>query len=512
MPLNEVIINNSNNELLHINELKRVGLYSKDTSIEEIDSIKFGKYEQDCNLKNGAEDIEWIILSNEDSERVVLLSKYILATRCFTYMNNAEIVDWDTSDLKKWLNDDFYNQAFSDYDKELISDSYTRYGIFNDNYLISTDKVCILSYNDLKKYLGDNSFYKKDNYKWRTSATDYSKYYLYNGRDKDGYVDYWCAPNYKNNGSQSIHYVGSWGEDLYTYVEHGWVLGVRPSIIIDTTKSIDINQYSKKYKNNLNIFNEEEFISSIKKAKTVLESVGSLGIEDLDTIKYGKYKQDSYNIDIDSDIEWIVLEKDDEKALLMSKYVLLGYDEHFNAPYNYYESIGKKYVNYNPGDYSYYLNKVFYNQVFLDNKHFIIPVSFKDDDTLDFDFDNNILSEYVFLLSYNDYKKYFGKNNLLSIAKPTDYAKEHEGFDYIDYDYFYEKFYIDNEDMVIFSKKDFEIKYNGFIGNASYFLRNLFVVQNDYIKGLVSYDGEVDEISGAYPYHGIRPAIWVSIK
>ena len=66
--------------------------------------------------------------------------------------------------------------------------------------------------------------------------------------------------------------------------------------------------------------------------------------------------------------------------------------------------------------------------------------------------------------------------------------------------------------MVIFSKKDFEIKYNGFIGNASYFLRNLFVVQNDYIKGLVSYDGEVDEISGAYPYHGIRPAIWVSIK
>ena len=34
VPLNEVIINNSNNELLHINELKRVGLYSKDTSIE----------------------------------------------------------------------------------------------------------------------------------------------------------------------------------------------------------------------------------------------------------------------------------------------------------------------------------------------------------------------------------------------------------------------------------------------------------------------------------------------
>ena len=83
--------------------------------------------------------------------------------------------------MRKWLNDDFYNQAFSDYDKEFINNSYTRYGILNNNYLISTDKVCVLSYSDLEKYLGENAFYKNDNYKWRTTATDYSKYYLYNG-------------------------------------------------------------------------------------------------------------------------------------------------------------------------------------------------------------------------------------------------------------------------------------------------------------------------------------------
>ena len=46
-------------------------------SAEPGDTFEFGKYEQDNDLSNGKERIEWIILEKEDN-RILAISKYVL--------------------------------------------------------------------------------------------------------------------------------------------------------------------------------------------------------------------------------------------------------------------------------------------------------------------------------------------------------------------------------------------------------------------------------------------------
>ena len=77
------------------------------------DVITFGKYEQDNDLSNGSEDIEWIVLDKKDGN-LLLLSKYGLDTK--VVCDNADIsyeATWETSNTRLWLNGDFYDSAFS---------------------------------------------------------------------------------------------------------------------------------------------------------------------------------------------------------------------------------------------------------------------------------------------------------------------------------------------------------------------------------------------------------------
>jgi len=74
------------------------------------DLIVFGSYEQDNDLTNGQEPIEWLVLAR-DGNRALLLSKYGLDAQPY----NEEIahVTWETCTLRAWLNDDFLNRAFT---------------------------------------------------------------------------------------------------------------------------------------------------------------------------------------------------------------------------------------------------------------------------------------------------------------------------------------------------------------------------------------------------------------
>ena len=82
--------------------------YSKDTTIDQMETVKFGSYYQSNGFTK--EPIEWIVLDRQGG-RALLLSKYILDCKC--YSNEHKDVTWETCDLRKWLNNDFYNQAFS---------------------------------------------------------------------------------------------------------------------------------------------------------------------------------------------------------------------------------------------------------------------------------------------------------------------------------------------------------------------------------------------------------------
>ena len=122
-----------------------------DVSVGDI--IIFGSYEQDNVTSNGKEAIEWEVLDVQDGEALII-SKYALDAK--PYNQELQSVTWETCTLRKWLNDDFYNTAFSSADKlkiqstTLINVDNPYYGTEDGNNTV--DKVFLLSVDEAIKY------------------------------------------------------------------------------------------------------------------------------------------------------------------------------------------------------------------------------------------------------------------------------------------------------------------------------------------------------------------------
>ena len=108
------------------------------------ETIEFGNYPQD---KDGTEKpIEWIVMKKEGNQ-VLLLSKYVLDAK--PYNEEFEDVTWETSDIRQWLNNEFYTTAFNKTEKAKIQTSLIKnednseYGTSGGND--TEDKVFLLS-------------------------------------------------------------------------------------------------------------------------------------------------------------------------------------------------------------------------------------------------------------------------------------------------------------------------------------------------------------------------------
>lgn len=73
------------------------------------DVIKFGSYEQDNDLSNGTEAVEWQVL-NIENDRALLISRYALDAK--PYNEEWTRVTWENSSLRKWLNGEFLHLVF----------------------------------------------------------------------------------------------------------------------------------------------------------------------------------------------------------------------------------------------------------------------------------------------------------------------------------------------------------------------------------------------------------------
>ncbi len=82
-------------------------------------SVLFGSYEQDGNLLNGKEVLEWIVQEKKDN-KLQLVSKYFLET--MPYEMEGSVIDTGTtnSKLRDWLNDSFYTDVFTDEERAAI--------------------------------------------------------------------------------------------------------------------------------------------------------------------------------------------------------------------------------------------------------------------------------------------------------------------------------------------------------------------------------------------------------
>ena len=108
------------------------------------ETIEFGNYPQE---EDGTEKpIEWIVMKKEGNQ-VLLLSKYVLDAK--PYNEEVEEVTWETSDIRKWLNNEFYTTAFNKAEKAKIQTSLIKnednseYGTSGGND--TEDKVFLLS-------------------------------------------------------------------------------------------------------------------------------------------------------------------------------------------------------------------------------------------------------------------------------------------------------------------------------------------------------------------------------
>ena len=86
------------------------------------DYVTFGTYTQGRYVEDPATPIEWQYIANKDDHKM-LLSKYVLDPK--PYHNAYEGITWENCDLRKWLNNDFYNTAFSASEKENFSFVWT---------------------------------------------------------------------------------------------------------------------------------------------------------------------------------------------------------------------------------------------------------------------------------------------------------------------------------------------------------------------------------------------------
>ena len=117
------------------------------------DIVYFGAYEQDNNTSNGKELIEWLVLAKEKNRILVISDK---ALDFQTYNSSITSVTWETCTLRKWLNNDFINAAFSDDEKAMIptvtvsADKNPQYDTDPGN--ATKDKVFLLSIVEAEKY------------------------------------------------------------------------------------------------------------------------------------------------------------------------------------------------------------------------------------------------------------------------------------------------------------------------------------------------------------------------
>lgn len=125
---------------------RRAKLICEHNRLAEVgDVITLGTYEQDNNTENGKEAIEWIVVSKEDG-KLSVISKDYLDWKPFNEGGYKACV-WKDSSLRRWLNGEFYKNAFTDEDKAKIAEVTHKTPAGKDEYE-STDKVYLLIRDD----------------------------------------------------------------------------------------------------------------------------------------------------------------------------------------------------------------------------------------------------------------------------------------------------------------------------------------------------------------------------
>lgn len=220
-------------------EMEKLDIKVKNYNFDEIeigDYITFGRYEQDNDSTNGAEDIEWRILDKATVDSngkncILVISRYVLD--CLPYNEKFEDVTWETCDLRKWLNNEFYYGAFSEAERNqlvTIKNNNPDASFYSSSWEgkggnATSDNVFLLSYEQAENFFEND--YDRECY-----PTDFA---LWNGAsiNNEYHCNWWLrSPGGGQLNAMQVYYDGTLYDDLDYYGVNFDRIGVRPALWI----------------------------------------------------------------------------------------------------------------------------------------------------------------------------------------------------------------------------------------------------------------------------------------
>lgn len=385
--------------------LQSMTVYTKNCPFEV---VEFGAYEQDNKLTNGKESIEWLVLDEKDGKKL-LLSKYALDCRPSDYGDRT--YTWRDNSLREWLNNEFYSDAFSESEVSRIchTDVYAEYSeskvaspssefapyVVDENDSVNDD-LFLLSISEVQKFFINSDLLS-------CKATKYAKansYEINYRKEKDFFVWWWLRNS--NNCfviGESVHNDFSF-LDTRNYFNAGYV---RPAMWVDFSDYSNINKKDNSVDNYGNSNINSDF------SEDIIPSTISVG----DSIFFGTYEQNNDYTDGKEKIEWIVLEKNGGKALVISRYGLdsVAYNSSYSS------------VTWDDSSLRGWLNDIFYNSAFTDSeKEKIIVTNVINSDNREYNTSGgNNTDDRIFALSISEADFYFNSDDERSCL-PTEYA------------------------------------------------------------------------------------------
>lgn len=239
---------------------ERIGLSSNPIIVEDdtywgTTTVEFGSYEQDGNEENGKEPIRWFIFKM-DGNKAFLLS--ICALDVHVYHHENTDVTWADSDIRKWLNNEFYDTAFTDMQKKYILsttiDNSNRDGWGIGGGPDTEDKVFLISYSESREL--------SENGRIRAPLTEYAIMKgAYNSYPDEGYGRWFLrSPGYSRSNICVAQTSYGIREAAGLNYDGG---SVRPAIWIDAS---ELN-LEKQNSDSLNQSNDEAYSSDVSSIK-----------------------------------------------------------------------------------------------------------------------------------------------------------------------------------------------------------------------------------------------------
>ncbi len=198
--------------------LLNAGVYSQNCVGE---TFLYGTYEQDNELVNDKEPIEWVILKR-DGKRLLAISKYELDCQLFDMGNTP--VTWESCSLRKWLNETFLDAAFSAEEQERLQTVILSED--GDRPYTSQDRVFLLSADE-----GDQYFASANERICRTTESCLASFQANHiAVNANGVVFWWLrTPGIDSDCERIVFEDGS----MPNLVTSGLPGGVRPAVWLD---------------------------------------------------------------------------------------------------------------------------------------------------------------------------------------------------------------------------------------------------------------------------------------